>query len=122
MPAAPPAARGESTSPPSPAVSTPASATPPPHAAAPPTPAASPPAATGTGAYVVQLGSFANRANADRLAKQVHGLGYPVSVSRGSSGRQLYRVVVGPARDRASAEQVAAKLRAQVHSGTVVPK
>jgi cell division protein FtsN len=70
----------------------------------------------------VQLGSFANRANAERLAKQVHGLGYPVSVARGSTGRRLYRVVVGPGRDHASAEQVAAKLRAQVHTGTVVPR
>jgi DedD protein len=121
-PAAAPAARSEPMTPPVAAVSTPAPAAPAPHPAAPPPPAASPVAATGAGAYVVQLGSFANRANADRLAKQVHGLGYPVSVSRGSTGRRLYRVVVGPARDHASAEQVATKLRAQVHSGTVVPK
>ena len=121
MTAAPPAAAHEPDAPPS-VSSKPVAATPEPQASAPP-PATAPQASAGTtGAYVVQLGSFANRANADRLAKQVHGLGYAVSVSRGSSGRQLYRVVVGPARDRASAEQVAAKLRVQVHSGTVVPK
>jgi cell division protein FtsN len=70
----------------------------------------------------VQLGSFASRANAERLAQQVHGLGFPVSVSRGSSGRRLYRVQAGPARDHAAAEEMAAKLRAQGHAGTVVPK
>ena len=123
QPAAAPTARSEPATPPTPAASTPAPAAPAPHAAATaPPPAASPAAPTATGAYVVQLGSFANRANADRLAKQVHGLGYPVSVSRGSTGRRLYRVLVGPARDRASAEQMAAKLRAQGHAGAVVPK
>jgi cell division septation protein DedD len=122
-PAATRAPRSEPVAPPRPAPSTPAPATPAPHTAAtPPPPAASPAAASGTGAYVVQLGSFASRANADRLAKQVHELGYPVSVSRGSTGRRLYRVLVGPARDHASAEQMAAKLRAQGHAGAVVPK
>jgi len=94
----------------------------PPHASAAPPATASPAAATGAGAYVVQLGSFASRANADRLAKQVQGLGYPVSVSRGTTGRRLYRVQVGPARDRTSAEQMAAKLSAQGHAGKVVPR
>ena len=121
VPSAPPAARSASTTPATPAASIPAPATAAPHAAAPPPPAASP-AAPGAGAYVVQLGSFASRSNAERLAAQVHGLGYPVSVSRGSTGRRLYRVQVGPARDHTSAEQMAAKLRAQGHAGTVVPK
>ena len=121
MAAAPPAVRDEPVTPPTPAP-TPEPATPASHAGAMPPPETPAAAETGSGAYVVQLGSFANRANAERLAKQVHGLGYPVSVSRGSTGRRLYRVVVGPGRDRASAEQVAAKLRAQVHTGTVVPR
>jgi DedD protein len=89
--------------------------------AAPPPPAATPAGSSAAG-YVVQLGSFANRANADRLAQQVHALGYPVSVSRGTTGRRLYRVQVGPTHDRAAAEQTAAKLRAQGHKGAVVPK
>jgi cell division septation protein DedD len=72
--------------------------------------------------FVVQLGSFANRANAERLAQQVHALGYPVGVSRGTTGRRLYRVQVGPTRERAAAEQMAAKLRTQGHGGAVVPK
>jgi len=71
---------------------------------------------------VVQLGSFANRSNADRLAKQVHSQGFPVSVSQGSSGRRLYRVRVGPAKDRAAADQLATQLRASGHKGSIVPE
>jgi DedD protein len=70
---------------------------------------------------VVQLGSFANRANADRLAQQVHTQGFPVSVSRGTTGR-LYRVRVGPARDRATASELAQQLSARGHSGKIVPQ
>jgi cell division septation protein DedD len=79
------------------------------------------PAAGGSG-YVVQLGSFASRSNAERLARQVRGLGFQVSVSRGTTGRRLYRVQVGPARERAAAEQLAAKLGSQGHSGAVVAR
>jgi DedD protein len=120
--APPPAVRNEPVAPPPTGPSRPVAATPVPHASATLPPAASPAAASGTGAYVVQLGSFASRANAERLAKQVHGLGYPVSVSRGNTGRRLYRVQVGPAHDRAAAEQMAAKLTAQGHAGTVVAR
>ncbi|HEX4619265.1 MAG TPA: SPOR domain-containing protein [Steroidobacteraceae bacterium] len=87
-----------------------------------PSPATTPAEAAATGAYLVQLGSFASRANAERLAHQVHGQGLQVSVSRASRGRRLYRVQVGPAGDHAAAEQLAARLRAQGHGGTVVPK
>ena len=120
--AASPAPRSEPVPTPAPAPPRPTPATPVPQASAVPAATPSPATAGVSGAYVVQLGSFASRANAERLAKQVHGLGYPVSVSRGNSGRRLYRVLVGPERDRASAEQMAAKLRTQGHAGAVVPK
>jgi DedD protein len=77
--------------------------------------------AEGSGPYVVQLGSFTNRANADRLARQVHSQGFPVSVSRSTSGH-LYRVRVGPARDRATASELAGQLSAHGHSGQIVPQ
>jgi len=77
--------------------------------------------AEGSGTYVVQLGSFASRANADRLARQVHSQGFPVSVSKGTSGH-LYRVRVGPAHDRAAASELAQQLRARGHSGAIVPQ
>jgi cell division septation protein DedD len=69
----------------------------------------------------VQLGSFASRANADRLARQVRGQGFTVSVSQGTSGH-LYRVRVGPARDRAAALELAQQLHAHGHSGEIVPQ
>ncbi len=75
-----------------------------------------------SGAWMVQLGSFASRANAERLARQVRAGGFKVSVSQGSSGRRLYRVRVGPAHDREAATQLAVKLRAAGHSGSIVPK
>jgi len=78
-------------------------------------------AAEGAGTYVVQLGSFASRANADRLARQVRAQGFPVSVSKGTSGH-LYRVRVGPAHDRAAASELAQQLRARGHSGAVLPQ
>ena len=78
--------------------------------------------AADSGAWMVQLGSFASRTNAERLARQVRAGGFRVSVSQGSSGRRLYRVRVGPAHDREAATQLAVKLRAAGHSGSIVPK
>ena len=75
-----------------------------------------------SGAFVIQLGSFASRANAERLAQRVRAQGFQVAVSQGSSGRHLYRVRVGPAHDRAAATQLAQKLQAAGHSGPIVPK
>ena len=94
--------------------------------AAQPTPAAAagavaPAAAQGSGTYLVQLGSFASRANAERLARQVRAQGFAVSVSQGSSGH-LYRVRVGPVRDHGAASELAQQLRAHGHSGAIVPQ
>jgi cell division septation protein DedD len=75
----------------------------------------------GSQPYSVQLGSFASRANADRLARQVRTQGFTVSVSQGSSGH-LYRVRVGPARDHAAALELAQQLHAHGHSGAIVPQ
>jgi DedD protein len=86
-----------------------------------PSPPPGAPAAAGS-AWVVQLGSFASRANAERLAQQVRSRGFQVGVSRAASGRALYRVRVGPVRDRAAAVQLQAKLRTAGHGGSVVPK
>ena len=90
--------------------------------ASPPPTAATTAAAPSAAGWVVQLGSFANRSNADRLAQQVRSLGYPVSVSRGTTGRRLYHVQVGPTPERTAAEQMAAKLAAQGHKGAVMAK
>ena len=104
----------------------------PPATPAPVVPAKSAPASTAApslaamsvaaGSWMVQLGSFASRANAERLARQVRAGGFKVSVSQPSAGRRLFRVRVGPAHDREAASQLAAKLRAAGHDGSIVPK
>jgi cell division septation protein DedD len=91
--------------------------------AAPPMPSPAAPVVAGEGsaALVVQLGSFASRANADRLAHQLKGQGFAASVSQGTTGRHLYRVRVGPVHDRAAATQLQSKLKAAGHSGSIAP-
>lgn len=81
------------------------------------------PAAAGspaTGEWLVQLGSFASRPNAERLAAAARGRGFAANVSetRGAGGL-LYRVRVGPAGPRAEAEQRARDLAAAGYKGAV---
>ena len=78
---------------------------------------------TPAGGWIVQLGSFASRANADRLARELKRKGFRAAVSESSGGgRRLYRVRVGPTADRTGAEQLTAKLRAAGHPGSIVSK
>lgn len=75
-----------------------------------------------TGMWAVQLGSFSNRANAERLAADLRKQGYAAFLGRvQASVGTLHRVRVGPQKDRPSAESMAAKLRALGHQGQVVP-
>ena len=75
-----------------------------------------------TGMWAVQLGSFSNEANAERLAADLRKNGYAAFLSqhKASSG-SLHRVRVGPQKDRESAEAVARKLGGDGHKGQVVP-
>jgi DedD protein len=74
-----------------------------------------------THAWSVQLGSFASRANADNLTRQLKGQGFSVFVAPGGSGSNLrYRVRVGPLTDRESAERMAAKLKTLGHISSLV--
>src|SRR3984957_16004967 len=83
-------------------------------------PAAKP--AASSGAWAVQLGSFASRANADKLVRPLKGQGFAVYLVPGGSGFALrYRVRVGPMADRGAAVQVAAKLKALGHPASFVP-
>jgi DedD protein len=79
------------------------------------------PASQPSGAgWTVQLGSFASRANAERLVSELKAKGYAAfSTESGSGGRILYRVRVGPAGNHAAAAALAAKLRTAGHSGTL---
>jgi DedD protein len=79
-----------------------------------------PPAAKGS--FVVQLGSFGSRDNADRLVRDMSAKGFKAFVAPiRSGGRDLYRVRVGPTPDRASAEALAADLKRVGQSGSIVP-
>lgn len=85
-----------------------------------PAPEAAPAAAAG-GLWAVQLGSFSNRENAEKLASDLRGEGYAAFLSRlEANGAELHRVRVGPQKDRGAAESVAATLADSGHKGQVV--
>ena len=74
-----------------------------------------------TRAWSVQLGSFASRANADNLTRQLKGQGFSVFVAPGGSGSSTrYRVRVGPLPNRESAERMAVKLKTLGHASSLV--
>ena len=76
----------------------------------------------GGGSWAVQLGSFASRANADKLMRQLKGQGFSVYVVTGGSGSSpRYRVRVGPMADRGAATQAVAKLKSLGHAASFVP-
>lgn len=78
--------------------------------------------AASAGGWVVQLGSFASRKNANRLAHSLAARGFHMSVSSARSGsRVLWRVRAGPAHDRAGAQRLAVRLRALGHRGELLP-
>jgi DedD protein len=68
-------------------------------------------AATPTGRFSVQVGAFADRASADKLASRLRAHGYDTFVKADSeAGGKRFRVRVGPVNARARAEELAAKL------------
>jgi DedD protein len=84
-------------------------------------PAASPPAASPTGMWAVQLGSFSNKENAEDLAASLRKQGYAAFVSQlQTDSGVLHRVRIGPQKDRASAEAMAARLAKVGHDGKVM--
>jgi DedD protein len=75
-----------------------------------------------TGLWAVQLGSFSNQQNAERLAAELRKQGYAAFLSQLTTGdRALHRVRIGPQKDRDSAAAVAVKLQAAGHASQVVP-
>ena len=83
------------------------------------------PAATNTsatGMWAVQLGSFGNQQNAERLAADLRKQGFAAFLSQlPTESGQLHRVRIGPQKDRESAEAMAARLEKAGHKGQVVP-
>jgi len=70
-------------------------------------------------AWAVQLGSFASKANAEKMLHQLSGSGFYL-VSSGSGPSLRYRVRMGPLADRGAAERAVARLKAQGHAATIV--
>jgi DedD protein len=80
------------------------------------------PAASTTGMWAVQLGSFSNKDNAEKLAADLRKQGYASFLSQLSTDTgQLHRVRIGPQKDRAGAEAMASRLAKVGHDGQVVP-
>jgi DedD protein len=113
------APRSEPRKPPVPSQPVPAQSAP--TSAASPAPSQAPPPAA-RGSFAVQLGTFGNRENADRLVRDMNAKGFAAFVAPYTKeNHELYRVRVGPARDRAAAEALAAQLRRIGQSGSIVP-
>jgi DedD protein len=82
------------------------------------TPVAPVPVSSAPG-WSVQLGLFAQRENAQRLLQAAQSKGFAVSIASGD-GNGLYRVRVAGLADRAAAENVRARLRAQGFPAAIV--
>lgn len=76
--------------------------------------------AVAAGDWVVQLGSFAQRSNAERLAAEAGDAGVPIQVVAGTSqGKQVFRVRTEPVASRAEAAELAGRLASAGHKGQV---
>jgi DedD protein len=98
-------------------------AAPVPKVAEPATKAPVPPpgARTVAGDWLVQVGTFGQKDNADRLTASLKQRGFAAFVSSAArSGKTLYRVRVGPAGTREEAGKVATRLAAAGQAGQIV--
>jgi DedD protein len=80
-------------------------------------------AASTTGMWAVQLGSFSNKDNAEKLAADLRKQGYAAFLSEFTtdSGELRHRVRIGPQKDRDGAEEMARRLSSAGYEGQVVP-
>ena len=116
------------TKPPQQAVAKPSAERPPKAAAAPPTVARKPATkvekpkpvevapkpsdpATGGAGFVVQVGSFSQKGNADKLTRKLQAKGFPAFVEgTKAGGKSIYRVKVGPRPTREAADDLRQRL------------
>jgi cell division protein FtsN len=74
------------------------------------------------GEWAVQLGSFASKANAEKLVRALSAKGHTATISAAGSGASLrYRVRMASLVDREAAERVLQRLKAQGQAATLVP-
>jgi cell division septation protein DedD len=93
----------------------------PPRTQPPKTPAAPPPAKSPTATtrpaapqadgWIVQLGAFSTKANAQRLVDQLKGKGFTAFIQDAVPPSRLFKVRIGPFSDRADAAQLADRLK-----------
>jgi DedD protein len=87
----------------------------------PPAPIASAPVAPTSSGWAVQLGSFASRATADRMVKDLSQQGQNAFVMPvKSGGSTLYRVRIGPFAQRAAANEALREVKDRVANAAVV--
>jgi DedD protein len=71
--------------------------------------------------WTVQLGSFASKANAESLMRQLKTEGFNAYLAPiGTAGAQRFRVRLGPIADRGTAAAIMAKLQARRHASTLL--
>jgi DedD protein len=76
---------------------------------------------TGHRGWALQVGSFASRDNADKLAHQLKAQKYAAYVVSSGSGAAIrHKVRIGPLADRTAAEHLLAKLKTQKYSASIV--
>ncbi|HKK00661.1 MAG TPA: SPOR domain-containing protein [Desulfuromonadales bacterium] len=82
------------------------------------------PRAVAHGAYVVQVASFKNSADAEVLRKRLDGRHYPAFAQAADLGAKgvWHRVLVGPFATVSDARQVAGRLRTEEHLSALVKK
>lgn len=99
-----------------------AARSPTPEPAAPATkPLASPASVPTSGGWAVQLGSFSKEATAERLAKELRGQGHEAFVMPvKSAAATLYRVRIGPMKDRGSAEATLRTVKTSAPGAAIV--
>ncbi len=86
-----------------------------------PAPATAPPAAASGGDWLVQVGTFGKKDNAERLVASLQARGFEAVLSPAATGaKPLFRVRVGPAGSRAGADELRARLQAAGQAGQVV--
>ena len=72
--------------------------------------------------WAVQVGSFNDKMDAERLATNLRKQGFAAFLSPlPTDSGQLHRVRVGPQKDHASADAMAERLRKAGHNGEVLP-
>lgn len=88
---------------------------------APPRPIASAPAVPTSRGWAVQLGSFASRATADGMVKDLSQQGQSAFVMPVKSGSStLYRVRIGPFAERAAANKALLEVKGRIANAAVV--